>query len=818
MADKTTNHPIKEEDPDHSFDPGLANSERGPDLAIQAEQDEQSRDYSQDSELQQDRYRVFIEDVADGFYETDLHGDFKFFNDALCRIFGYSKDEIRNRNYREFMDEKNAEFAFRQFNTIYQTGKGITDIIWEIIRKDRKISVLEISANLITDSHGQKIGFRGIARDMTEKYLTQQSLRESEQRANIQYQASKRAEMRFRALLHFLPDPVFVFNQDGTVTYLNPAFEKVFGWTLDELRGKRIPFVPDSLVEEARQGTRRLYKEKVIHNFETRRLTKDGRLLDIVLNAAIFYEEEDDPSGQVAILRDVTREKRIARTNHALFNITKVLPQFRKLDDRLEFITKEVQNLIAVEGASVILIDEETKEFFFRVATYDDTKAGKILKETRFPADKGVAGYVYRTGQPLVVPDTSVSSEFFQQVDEKSGYQTRNMLDVPIRIQDRMIGVLCTVNKKQGEFDQADVDFLSAIANTVAIPIENARIDDELKRTYEEIHSSNRAKQRVLHHLSHELKTPVSVLDACFSLLNKKLSQIGDQRCKKILDRAKRNLSRILEMQYEIEDILRQRDYKTYHMLSALLDACTDELEALFENEIEDWKPETGNWNPETAFQDIEKTIRNKTEELFGPRDAVSEEIQLDCFAEQTIQNLRPCFAHRQCRLRFQVSGSKFQTLSVWIPSEVLSKIVEGLIRNAVENTPDSGQIDVTVRMGKEGPEFEVRDFGVGITDANQGLMFESNFTTRETMEYSSGNPFDFNAGGKGFDLLRMKIFSERFHFEIRMKSKRCSFIPRDEDICPGKIEQCKECETAEDCLKSGGTTMTVSFFLYNSS
>ncbi len=267
-------------------------------------------------------------------------------------------------------------------------------------------------------------------------------------------------------------------------------------------------------------------------------------------------------------------------------------------------------------------------------------------------------------------------------------------------------------------------------------------------------------------------------------------------------------------MQYEIEDILRQRDYKTYNMLSALLDACTDELEALFEDEIENWKLETGNWKLETGFQDITHAIRKRTEELFGPREAVSEAIQLDDFVKKTIQDMESSFAHRQCNIKFQVSSFKFQ---IWIPPEVLSKIAEGLIRNAVENTPDGGQIEVIVRMGKEGPEFEVRDFGVGITADNQRLMFESNFTTRETMQYSSRKPFDFNAGGKGFDLLRMKIFSERYHFEIRMISRRCLFIPQDENICPGKIENCKHCKTVQDCLNSGGTAMTVSFFLYNS-
>ncbi len=92
----------------------------------------------------------------------------------------------------------------------------------------------------------------------------------------------------------------------------------------------------------------------------------------------------------------------------------------------------------------------------------------------------------------------------------------------------------------------------------------------------------------MIHHLSHELKTPVSVLAASLNLLNKKISVLTDDLqaddFQRILERARRNLNRILEMQYKIEDILREKDYKTYYMLSALLDVCTEELEIFTES------------------------------------------------------------------------------------------------------------------------------------------------------------------------------------------------------------------------------------------
>ena len=744
--------------------------------------------------VQQERYRAFFEDVADAFYETDLKGRFTYFNDALCRLFGYSRKEILGRNFREFMDESNAESTFQHFNRIYRTGEGITDIVWEILRKDGQTRVIELSANLILDDSGKKTGFRGIARDITEKYEAQCKVLESEQMAQCQYEASRKAEQRYRAFLNFLPDPVFVFNLEGTVSYLNPAFEKVFGWTLEELEGRKIPFVPDSHKKQTKEGVERLLREKILHGFETKRLTRDGRMLDIVIDGAIFYDENDRPAGQVVTLRDVTSEKRSARINEALFRIAKALYQFRGLDQRLDLITREVQDLMTAEGALVILIDEDKKEFFFRAASYEDAEAEKKYKETRYPMDKGVAAEVYRTGKPMIVPDYYNSPYSYHTVDKRTGQKTRNMIQVPMRTEARMIGVLCAVNKKQGEFDQADAELLSSFASIVALPIENARINEELKKSYEEVKSLNRAKDQVIHRLSHELKTPISVLSASLALLEKNLAGPENSSIQRVIERSRRNLQRLLDMQYEIEDILRERDFGGRILLSNLLDACADELEALVA--------------VETGEERVAERIRARIDSLFGSSAAQPLELAPFPHVQDLLEQMRPEFAHRRIDLVFEGE----QTPTIWIPPEVLTKIARGLIRNAVENTPDGSRVQVSVRNGDGGPELIVEDFGVGITEENQRLIFEEFFTTADTLRYATRNRFDFDAGGRGFDLLRMKIFSERYHFKIRLESKRCRYLAADGQRCPGDVDNCRHCRDGQDCLQSGGTTVTVQF------
>lgn len=377
-----------------------------------------------------------------------------------------------------------------------------------------------------------------------------------------------RAEQRYRAFLEFLPDPVFVSNLDSTVSYLNPAFEKVFGWTLEDLAGRRIPFVPPGEIEPTRAGIQKLMAEKVLHGFETRRLTRDGRLLEIVVDGAIYYDATDNPAGQVFTLHDVTGRKRAEQTNQALLRIARALYRFPRLDRMLEYITRQVQELIGVAGASVLLIDEQKQEFYIPVSAYDNGETGSKMKEIRFPMDKGVAGHVYRTGRPMIVPDTAKNPYFYDQVDKMAQYRHENMLDVPLRIQSRMIGVLNAVNKKEGMFDNADVDLLSAVANLVALPIENARINEALRQAYEHVAGLNRAKEQVIHNLSHELKTPLSVLSAAVKLMEKRLPDGRDVALDRIMDRVRRNLRRLLDMQYEIGDLLRKQDERAGDMLS----------------------------------------------------------------------------------------------------------------------------------------------------------------------------------------------------------------------------------------------------------
>ncbi len=639
---------------------------------------------------------------------------------------------------------------------------------------------LYFTAAPLMDSEGNVLGALETLQDTTER-----------RRAEA---ARLKSEQRFRILLDFAPYSILVFNVDGQVTYLNPAFTETFGWTLDELRGQRIPYVPPELETENREHLRKLMEEKVIRRYETRRLTKAGRSLDVVWRASVFVDASGQPAGALVILRDITKVKRIARNNEAMLRISMALPEYPELYELLDYVSGVIKELMETEGGLVILLDEQRQELFLRGAAYDDTATQQRAKETRFKVEELVAGEVIKTGKPIVMNDIAGDAKIHIARDKKLGYHTRNLLLVPLKSQERTIGTLCAVNKKEGGFDQTDVDLLSMLAGTVVLSIENARYSAEIKKAYMEVSSLNRAKDKVINHLSHELKTPIAVLRTSLVTLEKRLHSLPQEHWQPTIDRARRNLDRLLEMQYQVSDIIRHKTYKTRTFLSHILELCGDEIEARIAEQFGEGQ--------------IVAQIRKYVDETYGAEELMAETIKLDAFIPQRLHYLRPFFAHREVEVikRFQAAPA------IYLPQIALQKIFDGLLRNAIENTPDEGRVEIIVKKKGEGTLLQIRDFGVGITQEDQSRIFEGFFTTRDTMDYSSKKPFDFNAGGKGADLLRIKIFSERYVFRIKLKSTRCSLLPQNNDVCPGRISVCPKCVNHRGCHRSAATNFSLYF------
>ncbi len=125
----------------------------------------------------EEKYRTILEDIEEGYFEVNIAGNFTFFNDPMCEINGYSRDEMMGMNNRQYMDKKNAKKLYQAFNRVYTTGKPSKEFGWEITRKDGAKRFIEASVSLKRNSEGEPIGFRGIIRDITERKRAEEELR-----------------------------------------------------------------------------------------------------------------------------------------------------------------------------------------------------------------------------------------------------------------------------------------------------------------------------------------------------------------------------------------------------------------------------------------------------------------------------------------------------------------------------------------------------------------------------------------------------------------------------------------------------------------
>jgi len=123
--------------------------------------------------------------MEEGYYEVDLTENYTFVNDTMCRIRGYSREDLIGMNNREYMSEETAKKVFKAFSNVYTTGKPAKNLEWETVRKDGSKRFVETSAYLIKDSNNMPIGFRGIVRDVSGKHRLETQLQQAQRMESI---------------------------------------------------------------------------------------------------------------------------------------------------------------------------------------------------------------------------------------------------------------------------------------------------------------------------------------------------------------------------------------------------------------------------------------------------------------------------------------------------------------------------------------------------------------------------------------------------------------------------------------------------------
>jgi two-component system sensor histidine kinase HydH len=335
-----------------------------------------------------------------------------------------------------------------------------------------------------------------------------------------------------------------------------------------------------------------------------------------------------------------------------------------------------VEQSLNAEVSSIFEVDKAKGELYFRLARGPGSEKIKTL---RLKIGEGIAGWVAQTEKPLICPDPYGDARFSRQFDAESGFCTRSILCVPLKSQDRLVGVLEVLNKKDGRgFHDEDLEILTMLGNMIGPALENAtlysRLKEKLTLTMEELKvvenkllQSERlaALGKLSRGVAHEVRNPVMIIGGFARRLQKRLP--ADDPAREMIDPIIHEVRRLEQMVAEIE-------------------AFTVLLEP-------DFKP-----------RDLARVI------------------------DQVLRASAGALAQRQIIVQCQIPPDLPR---ISLDERLMSQALQHLIDNAMEAMAHGGQLTLEVTPAPQGLHLTLRDNGVGIPPEDLPYLFDPFFSTK---------------------------------------------------------------------------------------
>lgn len=442
-----------------------------------------------------------------------------------------------------------------------------------------------------------------------------------------------------------------------------------------------------------------------------------------------------------------------------------------EMEDVLQSLLDSVREHFKSEAASVALVDEQTRELVFRVAT---GAAADQVVGVRLKPGQGIAGWVAQSGFPLVVPSVDQDPRWYPGVDQQTGFRTRMVVAVPIRLGEEVLGVVEVINLKEGALDEGGMKLLLNVAALAASAIQNARQFNRA-RDAEERYSS----------LFENSADPILITDAQGRItdVNRKFCQtLGYSRAEILQQEAFSLTSHPQRLQDWLDQVLQGRDIlgnlemtsregrvlpfevratQVFHgsrpYVQWVFHDITERLqleqvrEDLTHMIVHDLR------NPLSSIMSslelIRARLRDPTidipldqlfavaqrsgERLFGLIDSILDVARLESgkaeltyqvidvgnMVGEAVEQVRPVAVGREIRL------------SSYVPPDLpliegdrnlLLRTLNNLLDNAIKFTPPDGEVRVTVdRLSADALQFVVSDTGRGIPLEHQERIFD---------------------------------------------------------------------------------------------
>ncbi len=313
-------------------------------------------------QLMAQNYRAIFNDSEDAYYEIDLAGNFTYFNDTLCHILGYPRNELMGMNNRTYTTHETAQTMYAIFNRVYKTGRPARVNDYTVIKKDGRTNIVELSISPLKKPDGTIIGFSGIGRDKTERRKAEVLLKESEQ--------------RLTDIINFLPDATLAIDIDGNVIAWNRAIEEMTGVKAEDMLGKgnyeyalpfygtRRPILIDMVLQKNKDIEKDyhiLSMEKDIFIIETDVPIVKGEKAFLWAKASPIYDQSGTIVGAIEGIRDISEQKQSeealrkseAKYRELVENANSIILR-RDIEGRITFFNEFAQKFFGYDEEEIL--------------------------------------------------------------------------------------------------------------------------------------------------------------------------------------------------------------------------------------------------------------------------------------------------------------------------------------------------------------------------------------------------------------------------------------------------------------------------------